>query len=471
MGSGRFLLLNRILCQSADDDGAFRPSDIFTGTTVNAVVTTPLSKPVAQVVRNGSLPVSTEEILPALADLSAKVADVDCPIFNTFGVLSGGIMIDPWNATFVDFTDPEVFQPSILASSDSLAERQTGVEVRKGVVQTGQVDESRVTTSNSRYYQQGLFGSIKPEAAITLCASVHPLGCGGAQRTTYTDEEVTRASRRSRQAARQASARLCKDMLSACAFPEAAWRNKGTFAKFLAQWDQSQRYRLRSWSTSPAQTAIPPVIPYKFQLGGKILSERKSNDTEKGSSTSICPSPASFFYCFTGKPSWSSEYREGIRRDVSMGRQGRSNLQVTRHIFTPANKHAEDATLDDLFFSDAFLHPTQLGSHWYQAWWVFSTYYHNLGIRTSHNRERFTMVSDDQYCVAASIEERVQQERLKEQGSSDGAPLDTTKRSEKSAAWCYLLLHDKETLLRRLYSVQVYLHNYNAERRKKVTFT
>lgn len=162
--TGVYVYINGLLCRTADNTGCFCPSDVFGG-----VDRCPVS---------ASLPVPSFKdddnrriLLRAAEDsgATAMTCESDCPIFNTFGVLTGGVLINPFDGTFADYTQTT---PCTLAGV-APSSRSSSVWWRQTEARQAAADAVRL--ANEFAFRRGDFAHIRPITALTLCTSELPL--------------------------------------------------------------------------------------------------------------------------------------------------------------------------------------------------------------------------------------------------------------------------------------------------------
>lgn len=291
---GVFLYLNDILCCTADSSGSFRPSDVFRGAdrvTRQAAEKLPSLK-------------SDSEPLPTLIDgytadhgTLEGVLESDCPIFSSFGVLSGGVVVDAWDASFVDYTSTDVFTPSLLTSSLPETER------------------TALREKNKEAYRWGMSQSILAEASITVLAVPRPPLLPGDL------HHVPREFSRKKNAVQ--SREIVEAREHTLALPEATSPQLSTRLKdYLFTLSDLEQYRANLCTTAVEPLQPLRSIPHVFQCGGVVY-----NGTDEAKSLSdplwIPPrgvrSRASSFFCYSGLPTAMDEARHPRRTELTSG--------------------------------------------------------------------------------------------------------------------------------------------------------
>ncbi|CCW71105.1 unnamed protein product [Phytomonas sp. Hart1] len=407
--AGRFFYLNGILCKSFAADGAFRPSAVFPA--VDAVAHT-LATPTGE-----------EEGDPIPLSLRPNLDD---PILNTFGVLSKGVLMDPWDGHFVDFADPQVWAPSLLDAAGETSSREakgTGGDLppKQFPLQkpsariprlqrlslhassTSSLSLETLHRQNQDFYEQGDFSGLRAQACVLLCSSLEPLDRSEAleewkemilkDRTPFSWPYCRKFISHSN--LHNAVKGYVEWLFTACEFPRAAVDPQSDrHHLFLHYLTLMEEYRLLIKLRRPQSTHLPVGIPFPFQYKGRALrravqnEESEINDAShsgeipnEGDSSLVSASLLSSFSCLTGKPSMSRVGYSTIRGDIFHRYNNRNVVLEIQKYVTPLRAldcKRSRKILDEI--ERPYLYPPKHLSQWRRAWWIFSVYFCYLGL-------------------------------------------------------------------------------------------
>lgn len=160
--TGVYVLLNGLLCRTADKTGRFSPSDVFAGVSHDpARASLPVPSLASEKDQNSFLRDAADTAT------TARGFDVDCPIFNTFGVMTGGVLINPFDDTFVDYTQRTPYTVAGPAPSRSCPSTASEAHSQSHC----DAPMAEVHAANELAFRRGDFSAIRPTAALTLCTS------------------------------------------------------------------------------------------------------------------------------------------------------------------------------------------------------------------------------------------------------------------------------------------------------------
>ncbi|KAG5501432.1 hypothetical protein JKF63_03245 [Porcisia hertigi] len=492
---GVFLLLNGLVCRTADASGRFRPSDIFAGVSREAEMPAP-ALPLANT-RCGAPPGSPEDAKPSV--------DSDCPIFNCFGVLSGGVIIDSVNELLVDFTDSVVYTPQILTAHVDAARRD-------------------LQQANELAFRNGETQLIRPEYPLTLCSSEVPLPprcsdpqlrrlhhCSNSSNAMASTAPAVTSLRHAAQVGMENVKRWSCQLAPHPDLSGQAPRNKA----WMALWTDAEELRLsirvcNDVRASRAIMYLPPRVPLPLRFRGQPISLPecvKNNspadkndpqpDREAGSLSAVPPDgvrcAVSSFTCYTGVPRFATSMDTAPRSDSA---DFASCMAVTR-LRKRLRPHTETASLSGHWTSsdgdeeEKFLVPLTGTTPRHAAFTLFLMYFNHLGILCNgervtgetaasscvegHNGRATTwgLCSANQYDVHAEVERkrRVTKELKENSGRNfpGGTRWSTTPRNRDrvAGAWAALLLSSRTALLERITVLNRYLHKLQEERQQQ----
>lgn len=360
---GRFIFINNILCKTADDTGSFCPRDVFNSLALVAPVR---DMPAKEQQTGFSLPqppwmcmsgaggtpshtvhsANTTEGMSnhylhataagAGASASATavtmceeddddddddVYETDCHVFNTFGILSGGVLIDLRTRRFVDGSDARRFTPALSSCRGTTQDGDDDAE-------EDEASRSAVVRSNLVAYGAGQTNDIRAESALIFCSSIEPYRHPGTEATPLppplhpqltTSAAVNQAKRNmmhvmtrlyspcapnkgkcaTRYFYRQYSededeVENRHDGVSACgrttqrkdrheqtdcsATNTACTRttSAAAHARFVHAWSVSETYRLVCRAMDSSTTYLPTRIRFRFRYAGRVRRRKQS---------------------------------------------------------------------------------------------------------------------------------------------------------------------------------------------------
>ncbi|CCW60991.1 unnamed protein product [Phytomonas sp. EM1] len=436
---GRFFYINGILCKTFADDGSFRPSDIFPHLEADFDLPSLAHSSAAPGIDHGNdeAHVVVDERNADSITQSVR-PNLDDPILNSFGVMSKGVLMDPWDRCFVDFTDPQVFTPSLFRTSEPSDLSSHGTlgpakELRKKrsnpgkrstrpprkqastVLPEGGPTPEELRSRNAHYYETGEFQHVRGEACIILCSSLEPLDRSASLEAWKTNvlHDATPFSwpysnkYLSHSTLNSLVGRYVKWIFTACKLPAAAVDPRtDRHRSFVDALTFMEKYRLLMKIRKPQSTYLPAGIPFPFQLHGRALggevqgeaSEANNQTAEQGPSKSSNPSqsgemrvgdgsplssssPASSFGCFTGKPTMCRGGYSTIRTDI-FSRSNANNvaLDIGKYVMPLRALDCKRAREMLREIERPYLYPPKHLSRWARAWWIFCVYFSYLGL-------------------------------------------------------------------------------------------
>ncbi|KEG13595.1 hypothetical protein DQ04_00911070 [Trypanosoma grayi] len=401
----RFFFINNILCCSESADGSFRPSDVFVG--LDPPPTTTL------LLGNASSPSSD-----TTTEVGVEAVERDCLLFNTFGVLSGGVLVDPCTLRFVDFTDDMIITPTVC-------------QERSG---------------NDAHYESLAHDKIRAEGVLCLCSSIEPFNASGTRHTPLSWPRSLLPMNPT--GVRNLARRTLRGVLR---------RLHPSAPLDYGKLSVLEHLRCQIKCTRPQTTFLTENIPFRFQLGGKRyrLEEEgnaSSGDSSSGGIAATVGSPYSTFHAFTGLPKMIKakvDYAAPFCPEFGVAR--RLELHV-RRLVRP--------TRGELYIGEGPRRPSHtLGLR--RLWWTFFRYFEILRVRpsspsSSAERTVWRLEDDADVKYTTALQEF-------DAARIEGRAPRGNKRVA-SDAWDWLLRHDRERLLRRLQRVQRCLNKIDSAR-------
>ncbi|RNF17288.1 uncharacterized protein Tco025E_04876 [Trypanosoma conorhini] len=391
----RFFFLNGILCRTETADASFRPSDIFVGRDPPPRGTATLG--------DASRIVDDAAATPASADV-----DRDCPIFNTFGVLSGGVLLDPNTRRFVDFVDDAVVAPALPQAAES---------------------------DNVAHHESLAHAKIRAEGVLCLCSSIEPLNVPGTRDTPLSWPRSRRLAQSAD--ARALARRNVARVLRRCVAEVPVDRAMLTFMEV---------YRCHLKSKRPTARFMTENIPFRFQYGGRaVLLQRGDDDDDVGGGGSCGGRPGpgagsrfSEFHTFTGLPKMASGRHEE-KVTTTPGREFAMRVEMRLQRLVRPRRG------DLMIGKRPRRHPE--ATEFETLWWTFLRYAPLLRVCRSpapnaDGRTEWSLADDHD---ANYREEVLEFEAARAEGGGPRWSVATI-----SDAWDWLLRHDRGRLLRRL---------------------
>ncbi|RNF04893.1 hypothetical protein TraAM80_05031 [Trypanosoma rangeli] len=421
----RFFFLNSILCRTETADASFRPSDVFVGRDPPPRGTATLGD-ASRIVDDATAPTFSADV------------DRDCPIFNTFGVLSGGVLIDPNTRCFVDFVDDAVVAPAMSQATDD---------------------------DNVAHYESLAYAKIRAEGAMCLCSSIEPLNAPGTRDTPLSWPRSLRLAQPVD--ARVLALRNVYRVLRRCVAGAPVDRETLTFLEV---------YRCHLKSKRPTARFMTENIPFRFQHGGRAVLLQHHNDgdddggEEEGereceeveandktrksgnggggsgsrrSSSEGRPiptggSPFSEFHTFTGLPKMASVKHEE-KVVTTPGHEYAMRLEMRLQRLVRPQR-------DNLSIGKRpRCHPE--ATEFQTLWWTFLRYVPLIRVCPSPapNAEGRT-----EWYLADDSDVKYRNEVLEFEAARAGGGGPRWSITAIADAWDWLLRHDRERLLRRL---------------------
>ncbi|KPI84697.1 hypothetical protein ABL78_6243 [Leptomonas seymouri] len=513
---GVFLYINGLLCRTADSTGEFRPCDVFGGVDRVPVCT---SFPVPTLVKDGE-----QSVLPrdaAGTEKGAVAFESDCPIFNTFGVLTGGVLIDPFNETFADYTQTTPYTVMGIKSSG-----------RNALVlpEEHPSDAEEVRNANELAFRRGDFARIRPESAVTLCTSEltlpPPAPVLSASSSIVKQTARCPALRRYRF---YVSTAMVDEWYDKLAIPSGVTPKEAEGHKRTWQDAEAFRQRLMNDSVSRSlepQNFFPPAIPFLYRERGapvrvKPEEERAGVGSPLGGSTIDAESDgglvdvslpgvrsaASAFVCYSGQPRFSTD---GLNPSRPTAREQRTpplpvRLRKRLRPYTSAEytrgqsrrmleqRNAQDYSTESLWDGAAsdnrgghdtkeyFLVPYSSDHPRAAAFCLFQTYFNHLGLLCNGTRvtgeteassvrelprggrHEWGLCPDEEYTVEAEVHRKRRITRAlwsnAEKSFPGGSRWSTTGGNHRvvSAAFTALMTSNRDALLERIHALHLHL--------------
>ncbi|KAG5475833.1 hypothetical protein CUR178_03546 [Leishmania enriettii] len=502
--SGVFLFLNGLVCRTADASGRFRPADVFSGVDREAATAAPA---VPSASAHSHVPASS-------AEETKPTVDSDCPLFNCFGVLSGGVIIDPIDESFVEFTDSSVYTPrTVLADAD--ARDGPHSEPARRILQE----------ANERAFRAGQTQLIRPECPLTLCCSELPLP------PVCSDPPQKRSQSRSscfstagssgptvtspRHAAMLGTERVEKWLSRLAQLPGQTQKPLKRHA-WAAVWADAEELRLcmrahRDVRASESSLYLPPRIPFPLRFRGKPIvlphvAERVSHtasqpspppDRDAECTTAVPPDrmrcAASSFTCYTGVPRFAAATDSAPRADSAEFVRGTAVTRLRKRLrpyaVTASRERRRDSSSHDE--EERFLVPLIGATPRQAAFTLFVLYFNHLGLVCNDVRvtgetaasscsdeldgrtTTWALCPNHLYDVVAEVERkrRVTKELREnpERVFAGGTRWSTTpsNRNAVSAAWTALLLSSRAALLDRIADLNRHIHELHRETQRQ----
>ncbi|KAG5475314.1 hypothetical protein LSCM1_03427 [Leishmania martiniquensis] len=503
--AGVFLLLNGLVCRTADASGRFRPADIFSGVDREAATADP-EMPSTSI--HFHLPISSEE---------AKFSvDSDCPLFNCFGVLSGGVIIDPIDESFVEFTDSAVYTPITAAA----AADGNGIPDDPA--------RRRLQEANERAFRAGETVHIRPECPLTVCCSELPLP------PVCSDSSVKLFQHRSssftttggagpavtspRHAAVLGMENVEKWLCRLAQLPGDTQKPRRRQA-WVAVWADAEELRLcmrahRDVHASDSSLYLPPRIPFPQRFRGQPIFRAEGAESECPTASQRTPMPtppdrdanstaavppdgvrcaAASFTCYTGVPRFAVATDSVPRSDSAEFVKGAAFTRLRKRLrpwagTAPRRRRRDSSSSDE---EESFLIPFSGATPRQAAFSLFVLYFNHLGLLC--NGVRITGETEATSCgkglggsavswalcprhlynVRAEVERkrRVTKELREnpERMFPGGTRWSTTpsNRDTVAAAWTALLLSSRTALLERIAEVNRHIHEIHSEKQQQ----
>lgn len=404
--SGRFFLINNILCKTADGDGSFSPQLVF----------------------GKGLP-STVSSSPRSPNGASVIVDPSCFVLGSFGIASGSALLDSYGRTITDATDDVCLIPGPLSNSEKTSKPAEDVSSSEHVEEfCAALEQFPVAQRNEALYQQGgKHVLLVPEAAYTLfssCESINGL------HTTTTPISYPRSfgdpSKHWARAIRSASVvwtTLCsyKDQLPNHKKEGAAWKSRIVLLERV-RWLQK---------SSPLFVSLLESLHSKcnLQARGQIVRSFHATtsrfDVPEASQQSFltfssghakhCFTDTNTVNWFTPLASICKSFRLS-RKEARKKSARRSKLRVSIYIIKPL-----------------------------KAWTLFYQYYSYLKVLAFDSLEGMTFDFDSPFSCSEALKGYAAQSRPK------------ATRSEVSLAWDYLLHHRRNALFFRMTRLSAYI--------------
>ncbi|CAJ1028948.1 hypothetical protein Q4I30_005021 [Leishmania utingensis] len=442
-----------------------------------------------------------------------RTVDSDCPLFNCFGVLSGGVIIDPIDESFVEFTSSVVYTPSTMAVDDDTEHSTHDNPARRTLQQ-----------ANEHVFRTGETHLIRPECPLIVCTSELPLppsgsdpcpkhftchtssfSAAGSTGPTVTSprhavkigmDNVNRwLSRLATRPGHQGQSPKCQ-----------AWRTVWTDAEELRLFMRSHR----DVRGSGVSLYLPPRLPFPLCFRGQPISlvedvesqsatgtQQYPPDLEANSAAAVPPDGvrcvAASFTCYTGVPRFAAATDTTPRFDAVEFARGTVVTRLRKRL----RPYAETASLgrcrdsSDPDEEERFLVPLTGSTPRQAAFALFLMYFNHLGILCNGVRitgeavasscaegldwgtTTWDLCSKCLYDVRAEVERKRRITRqLREQPEhifAGGTRWSTTARNRDAvaAAWTALLLSSREALLERIMELNRHIHNLHEEKQRR----
>ncbi|GET89729.1 hypothetical protein, conserved [Leishmania tarentolae] len=501
---GVFLLLNGFVCRTADSSGRFCPVDLFSGVHREAATAFP-TIPSA----NGH-----RSLCNGSAEETRLSIDSDCPLFNCFGVLSGGVIIDPINSSFVEFTDSAVYTPSTVLA-------------HVGTTHETHDDLARCTLqqANEQAFRTGETHMIRPECPLTLCTSELPLppwSCDEPAKSFKCRPSSLSAAGSSgptvtsaRHAAQMGMENVAKWLSR---LPPSSDDNQRTPKRqaWTAVWADAEEFRLslrahNDVRASEASLYLPPRIPFPLSFRGQPISlteegeklsapSQQQQQHPQASSTAAVPSDgvrctAASFTCYTGVPRFAAATATAPRSDSAEFVTGTAVTRLRKRLRPycetasrgrrgASNDHKEED-------EERFLIPFTDSTPRHAAFALFLLYFNHLGVlcngvrvtgeteassccdRLDIGTTTWGLCPKHLYDVRAEVERkrRVTRELREdpEKTFAGGTRWSTTARNREAvtAAWTALLLSSRTALLERIAELNCHIHKLHDEKQRR----
>ncbi|KAK7201773.1 hypothetical protein NESM_000243400 [Novymonas esmeraldas] len=497
---GVFLLINGLLCRTADSSGRFRPSDIFAGVHREAATVAPPAPSTATR--------SAGELWkdPSPADRQRSI-DSDCALFNCFGVLSGGVLIHPTDATVMEFTNTAIYAPSSEDARDAHGNDPDCAPVRQ---------------VNERAFRAGEAHRIQPEYPLVLCASEPPLPPTAQQwrsGETLDAHDLTVSGLRgitSRRHAVEAGARnvaAWSQRLAPCS-RDAQERDASDAGVRL--WEGAEVFRLALRADDDTMTSggaidLPQRIPCPLRFRGETVVLGETDHTTESQEQleslakddAVVPPPgvrcaASCFTSYLGFPFLALPVgtpRHTERMPFSSARavrRLRKRLRTYQEPQTQSDSYGWDADFDA---EEVFLVPHAGASPRQIAFALFLLFFNHFGIvrdgvritgetaatscraddgdRSAAAAKRWSLCPPAEYDVQAEVarKRRVTRELFSNPQCTfvDRTRWSTTPRNWDvvAAAWTALFLSSRNALLSRIFVLKSYIHVLHEEKKQQ----
>nr|CCD13801.1 unnamed protein product [Trypanosoma congolense IL3000] len=436
----RYILINNILCRTESPSGSFRPQDVFCG----------LDPPPRATLALGdvsphwsALPKGYNRDLRSRADSVSR----DCPIFNVFGVMSGGVLVEHPGCGFLDFTDSKVLNPTVSADDGE----------------------------NEEYYANGDYARIRAEGFLTLFSSIHPYNAEG---STDTPLPWPRALPRMRNIncccilAKKTSSRIIRRL-----------RSTVQINHLLVEIFERYRHGLKVQVHQA--TYLPTEIPFRFQCRGMTFRYKnlplKSYDpqylsthrvrkrpnltrTNNHKMDDLVGSTYSEFHTFTGLPKMTGKKYTDV---VSCGRyqlgtppvgfSQRAEMRVQSFVHPLREEMAVDKSVHLSYKSKCAA----------DMWYYFQRYFTILRVvpcTTCNTPDCAAWLFEDDKDV-----DYLEAVRNAEMNRYDKRTTNTSS-SVIADAWDYLYVHERRALAARLGVIVNCVKRYDAETNKRVFY-
>ncbi|EPY16770.1 hypothetical protein STCU_11012 [Strigomonas culicis] len=456
---GRFILINGILCRTADDTGTFCPSDVFSGYDPGSFLKAPQSQSLSETLAAN---LTQEE----LQTESLPTVNSSCPLYRHFSVLSGGVLINTKNNVFLDFTDPATYHPiDDNAVVDGKKKKRNCTEkLRKRLKRV-----QRRADRNAQVYRDGCLEDIKAEAVLALLSSVEPIGTRGTPDTPLTAPNTYPKPLNSPRISK-----LCAHNMRYVAKHSVLSlkpRSRAMRKEQMRNLKVTELLRLFAKVRENWSSVIPNELPFRaqangarFLLCGNTASKDDEDDDEglfmkttfntdgHGSSPSG-PSFASSFVPLLGYDSNTSKFVYGTSL-VQFLSTHVTSLRLTtvddvHSLYVPHHAWAVLRAPEGRLLPP----PHLVVMPFRQLEWVFKRYFAVMGVKetVTHGVSSFTLSPDAHFSAADAVSMA-----MDGQASAPLPPeaLDairsTTSRRSIRDVWFFLFEHSRTRIVRRL---------------------
>ncbi|ESS64331.1 hypothetical protein TCDM_07640 [Trypanosoma cruzi Dm28c] len=388
----RFFFLNGILCRTENSDGSFRPADVFVGRDPPPRGTAMLGE--------SSRIFDDSAVAPSFADV-----DRDCSIFNTFGVFSGGVLIDPNTRCFVDFVDDIVVTPTLCKEE---------------------------ANGNVPHYKSLEYANIRGEGVMCLCSSIEPLNLAGKRDTPLSWPRSMRLTGSTE--ARFLALRNVDRILRRCLTEVSA--NRKMFRLV-------EGYRCHIKSKRPPQSFMTQNIPFIFQYGGRPFLLQDDSDEKEENRSFPTPGPLfSEFHAFTGLPKMVrmktgevGTFNHGVEFGLRLEKRLQSMLKPLRKNLFIGRRVLRDKPM------------TRMRKYWYTFWRYFKIFrVYPAPSPNADGRSEWHLADDRHVNYEKAVLEF--EEARRKYGNSEW------DRTAVVDAWDWLIVHERHSFLRRLAKVE-----------------
>ncbi|RHW68150.1 class I transcription factor A [Trypanosoma brucei equiperdum] len=436
----RYILINNILCRTETSDGSFRPSDVFVGLDPPPRGTATLGS----AAEDNCNHLSVGEFDPtAYVDSISK----DCSIFNVFGVMSGGVLVDSESRGFIDFTDDMIFRPPLPPPVEG----------------------------NDTHNEGSRDGQIRADGVVSLVSSIFPFnGLGTVDTPLPWPRSLPRL--RSQRISYRLAAKTVHRMLSRCVGNVKC--NKAVLVVL-------ESYRIHRKLHSPQLTFLPNEIPFRFQWHGMTFRVKDGGAPKRfdanGNRTHEYRSPIgrinhmmdgktgsaySSFHAFTGLPKMAfRRYRESARREsrhrlenLADGYSRRLEMRIQNIVHPIREEMHIDENIEVVFRRRSGVH----------LWSAFQRYFTILGVSrctscNTPNCNAWYLDNDDKVDYPSAL--RKLEEDLKYRRTFN------LSSSILADSWDWLLAKERGPLTERIRKIIKYARQIDAENKREVINT